>query len=80
MNENDYFGVVPQDSHHLAAPGSSGRWSEITAHFILSIKQPPGNNDFNSACTEFELALQARKVSCLIRSFMCYQVPAGSYF
>lgn len=54
---NDDFGVVPQHSHHLPTPGSSRMWGGNAAHFTLSIKQRPANNDFNSACTEFELAL-----------------------
>lgn len=52
--------------------------SQLISYFLLN--KPPGNNDFNSACTEFELALQARKVSCHIKSLMCYQVPTASYF
>mgnify|MGYP001857420417 CR=1 FL=1 len=52
--------------------------SQLVSYFLLN--KPPGNNDFNSACTEFELAQQARKVPCHIKSFMCYQVPIGSYF
>lgn len=81
---NDYFGVVLQDSHHLETPGSSRMWGENTAHFTLSIKQPSANNDFNSACTEFELALGRQERSLVLlevsRAIRSLLDPISSFY